>query len=477
MPDNDPRDELLRDFDAAISGMGLDNLRQVSDGIWPTGAGHTRLPVRPDLRSRRRRRRVVLRVRVSLDDSGGQIWRRLDLRSDLTLDTVHFIIQATFGWASHHRFRFSIGGAPDDWTSQVFVCPADAQDREPDDVDAPVVTEVRLDETLRRPGAELHYLYDYGDRWAVTVRLEHVLQAARDRWLPLAVAISGAGAAPPEDSGGARALADMADVVPDPDRFDLDEVSAALRAPHLTLRELGVNPRLVDLIGKIYREPIGNELLDRLLQILDEDDPPQVETFIGSLTAHQWFLDRAAREPIRLTPAGYLRREDAEAASQVLPTMRDWPADVSGENYARPLLGFRTSLQATGLLRKHHGTLLLTRAGAEAQRDPRVLWRHLAERLVRPDRFEVLTEAKLVLLLFASTCGGDQLPVESIGEALAALGWVDQDGTPVGADLVHDLAALDTLVNIAPPPPSGHSHTWISPAAAALARAALLSAP
>lgn len=106
-----------------------------------------------------------------------------------------------------------------------------------------------------------------------------------------------------------------------------------------------------------------------------------------------------------------------------------------------------------------------------------MLWRHLAERLVRPDRFEVLTEAKLLLLLFASTCGGDQLPVESIGEALAALGWVDQDGTPVGADLVHDLAALDTLVNIAPPPPSGHSHTWISPAAAALARAALLAGP
>lgn len=48
---------------------------------------------RPDLRRARRRDVVVYRVRVHLDDSDPTIWRRLDLRSNLTLDLLHQVLQ------------------------------------------------------------------------------------------------------------------------------------------------------------------------------------------------------------------------------------------------------------------------------------------------------------------------------------------------------------------------------------------------
>ncbi|MEU4361139.1 plasmid pRiA4b ORF-3 family protein [Promicromonospora sp. NPDC023987] len=62
------------------------------------------------------------------------IWRRLELRSDLTLDTVRQVLQAAFGWT-----------------------------------DSPE-QDVRLDEVLGDPGDEVAYVYDYGDNWQVSLR-------------------------------------------------------------------------------------------------------------------------------------------------------------------------------------------------------------------------------------------------------------------------------------------------------------------
>src|SRR5690554_1864016 len=97
-----PNDDLLRNFDAAISGMGLDDLRDISGTLAHTAGGFTRPPARPELRRRARQRRVVYRVHLSLDDSAPSIWRRLDVRSDLTLEALHLAIQAAFGWTNSH---------------------------------------------------------------------------------------------------------------------------------------------------------------------------------------------------------------------------------------------------------------------------------------------------------------------------------------------------------------------------------------
>lgn len=76
-------------------------------------------PVRPDRRHARRSDVVVFRVRVHLDDSTPTIWRQLDLRSDLTLDLLHQVLQVAFDWTDSHLHRFSLGGGAFDRHSQL----------------------------------------------------------------------------------------------------------------------------------------------------------------------------------------------------------------------------------------------------------------------------------------------------------------------------------------------------------------------
>ena len=91
---------------------------------------------RPDLRHPQRRDVAVYRVRVHIDDSKPTIWRRLDVRSDVTLDVLHQILQVAFDWTDSHLHRFSLGGGAFDRQSQLFLCPYDVDNDDwPDDDD------------------------------------------------------------------------------------------------------------------------------------------------------------------------------------------------------------------------------------------------------------------------------------------------------------------------------------------------------
>jgi hypothetical protein len=116
------------------------------------------------------------RPRWDLDDAQPPIWRRLDLRSNLTLDLLHQVLQVAFGWTDSHPHRFSLGGGFNHH-SQLFLCPYDMDNKEWEDDDGLPATGTRLDETLCEPGDTLRYLYDYGDDWELMLRLEEVLPA------------------------------------------------------------------------------------------------------------------------------------------------------------------------------------------------------------------------------------------------------------------------------------------------------------
>jgi Plasmid pRiA4b ORF-3-like protein len=73
---------------------------------------------------------------------------------------------------------------------------------------------VTLDETLSEPGDVLRYCYDYGDSWDLSIVLESVLPMVGSA--PIAVWIDGRRAAPPEDCGGLRTAADLAEVFEGP---------------------------------------------------------------------------------------------------------------------------------------------------------------------------------------------------------------------------------------------------------------------
>jgi len=117
-PDDNHRDELLRRFESVISGAELDDLRQLVGDLSLLGAAAAQERFQPERRELRRPSLAdvrIFRVRVELRHSKPRIWRRLELRSDLTLDVVHRVLQTAFSWTDTHLWRFSLGGDPFSW--------------------------------------------------------------------------------------------------------------------------------------------------------------------------------------------------------------------------------------------------------------------------------------------------------------------------------------------------------------------------
>jgi hypothetical protein len=473
--DDDRRgEELLRRFETVIGGAELDDLRQLVGDLSQFGAdaerGRGRRPERRDLRRPPLPHARIFRVRVDLKRSQPRIWRRLELRSDMKLDVVHRVLQTSFAWLDYHLWRFSIGGEPFSRSGQEFLCPWDAEEGEGDDDGRPAASDVRLDEVLQDPGDVLFYVYDYGDSWELTLKLEAVSDVAPDT--PAAALIGGRRAAPPEDCGGLVDGDELAEVLDDPARFDLQETDALLRSPYIALTTTNVDRRLIQILDRLAHGPLDEELQRRAFALLGDPGPPDVDELQTAMAAFRWFLDRAAEGDIPLTAAGYLRPVDVMAAAKVVPAMHRWIGKAHRESDSVPILVFREALQSLGLLQKRKGVLRLTRAGRRAQQDPETLFSHLADRLVpSADGFDA--EATLLSLAFAVSSAGVELEVDVIAAALTELGWRTGNGLPVEGYDLYRIAAIELLRNVGGQTADPLVGWRVSPAAAQLAHAAL----
>lgn len=104
-------------------------------------------------------------------------------------DRLHLVIQAARGWTNSHlyeiRARDTGWGIPDpDWRDG----PLDAR-------------KARLIEVLEDTGAKtLHYIYDFGDNWEHTIRIERLSDPVPGIIYPRLIEASGR--CPPENVGG-----------------------------------------------------------------------------------------------------------------------------------------------------------------------------------------------------------------------------------------------------------------------------------
>lgn len=459
----DDEDERKK-FEALVADAGFNGLRLVTDELIAAGAFGYGL-IRPNRRRPRLSEVFIYRIRVDLDDSEPPIWRTLDVRSDLTLDSVHSVLQGAFGWNDSHLHRFSLGGKPFADESQLFLCPFDVEENEDEGIPDHLV---RLDEVLQDTGDTLAYVYDYGDYWELTLRLEQVRPATEDA--PLAVCVDGQRAAPPEDSGGSAHVDALAKLLDDPAFFDIQATNRGLIDPFMILRKAEIHPALMDVLWRLRGTSEGDAAERQALRLTESWPRLTPEEFRSSLQPVQWFLDRALDGGIPLTKAGYMKPPDIEHAAAVVPVCSGMPISFSREAHVRPLVHFRRALQIVGLLRKYKDRLLLTKAGQTAQWELGKLWGQLSSKLI-PDKPGFERDAAAVILLFAAVPG--DLPDGLIGASMARLGWVHDDGSPVDYYSVRwGTPTLDVLYNIGEPRERRLS-ARISPVAAALAREAL----
>jgi hypothetical protein len=145
--------------------------------------------------------RVAYQVKISLRGvSKPPVWRRVLIPAGIRLDELHEVIQCVMGWYDAHLHCFSQGmleyGAPD---------PELGHEDE---------RSVRLSQLLIEPGDKLLYTYDFGDGWEHDILLEQAVPIEPSGRYPRCV--TGKGACPPEDCGGAWGYADLKEALADP---------------------------------------------------------------------------------------------------------------------------------------------------------------------------------------------------------------------------------------------------------------------
>ncbi len=96
----------------------------------------------------------------------------------------------------------------------------------------------------------------------------------------------------------------------------------------------------------------------------------------------------------------------------------------------QPVRQLRESAQATGLLRKQRGQLVLTARGAGLRSDPAALWWHLAERMPLQTTGPGGFQPGLIMLVCVAA-GATSTLNATIAGMLTAIGWTNTDGEPL----------------------------------------------
>jgi hypothetical protein len=132
----------------------------------------------------------IARLRITLDNVEPKVMRRIEVPLDIKLDHLHLVFQIAMGWENYHLFEFRAGdmawGIPDP--------------------DGPLSDDPRpakratLARLLDEAGESFQYVYDFGDDWEHTVKLEAIGPAADGVAYPVLIAAHGR--CPPEDVGG-----------------------------------------------------------------------------------------------------------------------------------------------------------------------------------------------------------------------------------------------------------------------------------
>jgi len=147
---------------------------------------------------------AIARLKITLDDVKPQILRRIEVPVTIRLDRLHLAVQAAMGWTNTHLYEIRAGdvswGEPDEehWGGG----PLDAR-------------KARLIDVLEDIGAKtLKYVYDFGDGWEHTIKIERTVDPVPGIEYPLL--LQAVGRCPPEDIGGPPGYAEFLQAIANP---------------------------------------------------------------------------------------------------------------------------------------------------------------------------------------------------------------------------------------------------------------------
>ena len=148
--------------------------------------------------------RLMLQYLIVLAGTAPLVWRRIRVPAAYSFWDLHVAIQDAMGWLDCHLHQFRVAD-PRSGTVLTLGLP------DPDVSDerglVPDWTEFPLDYAAG-DSPPIQYTYDFGDDWQHSVIFEGFEQASGRR-RPRPECLDGAGACPPEDSGGSHGYAEL----------------------------------------------------------------------------------------------------------------------------------------------------------------------------------------------------------------------------------------------------------------------------
>jgi hypothetical protein len=167
----------------------------------------------------------IIQMKISLEGIKPEIWRRFVVDISISLSDLHDTIQVIMGWGNTHIYAFYINGAE-------YLTPEGQFDSDAKDPNAKNLKNLKL-----KTGDVIRYVYDFGDNWEHTIKIEKVSISEEKTLLPRC--LEGARNCPPEDCGAIPGYKDILEAMKNPNSAVAKEILEWLGEPY--------DPELFDL--------------------------------------------------------------------------------------------------------------------------------------------------------------------------------------------------------------------------------------
>ena len=336
----------------------------------------------------------ILQIRVDLRGTQPGIWRRIQIAAQSTFWDLHVAIQDAMGWTDSHLHAFRVMDLETGQMRELGI---------PDDDGGLGIEpgwEHEVTDLLSVAQPRAVYEYDFGDSWEHDVVLEDVLPGDGGEY-PRCV--DGERACPPEDVGGVPGFEEFLAAITDPDAEEHDSclewVGGSFDAARFDPRAVpfqdpderweevfgdeaaeaddgaglaaAMRPQIeggftADEIASLMLDPFGDDSLLRLQTELP-DEVYEAAPIVRDMG--RFLRVVAAMAPLKLTPKGNLTKAALSEliAAAALGPAKWWEARKTPTEAEAPrgtLL--RLLAEWTGMTRKQHGKLLLTKRGQAA---------------------------------------------------------------------------------------------------------------
>jgi len=161
------------------------------------------------------KKKSIYQLHVSLAGSDPLTWRRYLVPGRFPLSRLHQVLQRVMGWEESHLHEFIIAGnhyGRPDWDDDSGFGPKLLDERR-----------VKLMSIVPEAGMSFQYMYDFGDGWIHDVKVEAIIPPEPYGWYP--ACLDGAGACPPEDSGGLYGYYEKLRIITDPNDPEYEEIT------------------------------------------------------------------------------------------------------------------------------------------------------------------------------------------------------------------------------------------------------------